>query len=45
MKDGPNDNADVTADDELSDEILGVVSGGLHLGNSHDWESNLDQNR
>jgi hypothetical protein len=28
----PQENSDVTADDELSDEVLGGVSGGAVIG-------------
>jgi hypothetical protein len=29
MANDPQDDVDVTVDDELSDEVLGVVSGGI----------------
>lgn len=32
MANDPQDNADVTADDELSDEVLSGVSGGAVMG-------------
>ena len=32
MANDPQENGDVTADDELSDEVLGVVSGGTFDG-------------
>ena len=32
MANDPQENGDVTVDDELSDEVLGVVSGGTFDG-------------
>ena len=32
MANDPQDDVDVTVDDELSDEVLGVVSGGTFDG-------------
>ncbi len=34
MENDPQDNVDVPADDELSDEMLGYVSGGVQPGTS-----------